>query len=288
MKEMTLTQNLKQKLIWGIPFTAIIFGLAEGVCFPYYFKLLFFCYCIAGTVFFFVLDLPFKLVAKSSRIVALMKIVVFYLLIAGFYSTWGQNLAQYDPENEKVKINATLKKYADLAKKQQEAHDEATAIALFKERFDEQLTAWEDEDMDEDELDGYSELFKTFLKSKTNVFVGDPIDKGKKKVDIFDKEIPEEMIAKGKKVFESFECYNCHVNEPGKVTKRRGPNFTKLHLGTKKTAEWIRMAILDPRAEMEDKYRNDPKLKKAMPADYRKQMFEEDVIAIVAYMKSFK
>ncbi|MBF0275357.1 MAG: cytochrome c [Nitrospinae bacterium] len=288
MKEMTLTQNITQKLLWGIPLSAIVLGLAAGVCFPYYFKLLFFWYCVAGILFFIVLDLPALKLTSSTKMVTLIKVVAIYVGAALFFTSWGFGLAQYQPENEVERINEKLDKYAKAEKEKKEAMTENAAIEMFKKKFYAKLEAFEEEEMDEDQIDQFSQVFESFLKPSRAVFVGDPIDKGKGKVDAFNKEVPPEIIEAGKKVYKDYECYNCHVDEEGRVTKRRGPNFTELKLGGKKTAEWMRMAILDPRAEMEDKYKNDPKLKKAMPADYRLQMFEEELIAVVGYMMTFK
>lgn len=289
MKEMTLQQNVTQKLIWGLPLSAVVMGLATAVCFPYYFKLLFGAYCITAILFFVVLDLPALKLGQTSKMVALIKIVSVYVLASVFFTLWGYGLAQYDPQNEVVRINEKLDKFKTAAEDQKAAMIEAEAIKLFKGKFDAKLEEMEENEEDEDVIDLMAGTFESMTKPKRAVFVGDPIDKGKGKVEQFaGGNVPADIIEKGRKVYNDYECYNCHVAEEGKVTKRRGPNFIDLKLGAKKTPEWMRLAILDPRAEMDEEYEKDPKLKKAMPADYRLQMFEEEIIAAVGFMMSFK
>lgn len=289
MSEMTLQQNVTQKLIWGIPLSAVVMGLAAAVCFPYYFMLLFGAYCITAILFFIVLDLPSMKLGATTKMVTLIKIVSIYVLASVFFNLWGYGLAQYEPENEIIKINSKLAKFQKAADEKAAALSEAAGIKLFKEKFEVKLEEMEEMEEDEDIIELMADTFDSMTTPARSIFTGNPIDKAKGKVEQFaGGNVSAEMIEKGRKVYNDYECYNCHVAEEGKVTKRRGPNFITLKLGAKKTPEWMRLAIVDPRAEMDEEYEKDPKLKKAMPADYKLQMFEEEIIAAVGFMMSFK
>ncbi len=94
-----------------------------------------------------------------------------------------------------------------------------------------------------------------------------------------------EVIAAGRRVFEENKCFNCHkVFWEG--NSDRGPN-----LGTKQIGlypdDYIKEQVLDPRKQQAPGF-DDEKSKKAMPTYYGEDLSEDELSALVAYMKTMR
>jgi mono/diheme cytochrome c family protein len=94
-----------------------------------------------------------------------------------------------------------------------------------------------------------------------------------------------EVIAAGRDVFEQNKCFNCHkVFWEG--NSDRGPN-----LGTKQIGlygeDYIKEQILEPRKNQSPGF-EDKKSKKAMPTYYGEDLSEDELSALVAYLKTMR
>ncbi len=94
-----------------------------------------------------------------------------------------------------------------------------------------------------------------------------------------------EVIQAGREVFENNKCFNCHkVFWEG--NSDRGPN-----LGTKQVGlfseEYLKEQILDPRLGQSPGF-EDPKSKRAMPTYYGDDLSDDELDALVAYLKTLR
>ena len=94
-----------------------------------------------------------------------------------------------------------------------------------------------------------------------------------------------EVIAAGREVFENNKCFNCHkVFWEG--NSDRGPN-----LGTKQIGlyaeDYIKEQILEPRKIQSPGF-EDPKSVKAMPTYYGDDLSEDELHALVSYLKTLR
>ena len=94
-----------------------------------------------------------------------------------------------------------------------------------------------------------------------------------------------EVIAAGREVFENNKCFNCHkVFWEG--NSDRGPNLGTRQIGLY-SEDYIRSQIVDPRADQAPGF-EDKKSKKAMPTYYEEDLSEDEISAVVAYLKTLR
>ena len=94
-----------------------------------------------------------------------------------------------------------------------------------------------------------------------------------------------EVIAAGREVFENNKCFNCHkVFWEG--NSDRGPNLGSKQIGLY-SEEYIRNQIIDPRADQAPGF-EDKKSKKAMPTYYEEDLSEDEIHALVSYLKTLR
>ena len=94
-----------------------------------------------------------------------------------------------------------------------------------------------------------------------------------------------EVIAAGREVFENNKCFNCHkVFWEG--NSDRGPNLGSKQIGLY-SEEYIKGQILKPRENQAPGY-EDPKSKKAMPTYYGDDLSEDELLALVSYLKTLR
>jgi len=94
-----------------------------------------------------------------------------------------------------------------------------------------------------------------------------------------------EVIAAGRDVFESNKCFNCHkVFWEG--NSDRGPNLGTKQIGLY-SEEYIKDQILNPRENQSPGY-EDKKSKKAMPTYYGEDLSEDELSALVSYLKTLR
>jgi mono/diheme cytochrome c family protein len=94
-----------------------------------------------------------------------------------------------------------------------------------------------------------------------------------------------EVIAAGRDVFENNKCFNCHkVFWEG--NSDRGPNLGSKQIGLY-SEDYIRGQIVDPRADQAPGF-EDKKSKKAMPTYYEEDLSEDEIHALVSYLKTMR
>ncbi|MEE2987390.1 MAG: c-type cytochrome [Nitrospinota bacterium] len=94
-----------------------------------------------------------------------------------------------------------------------------------------------------------------------------------------------EVIAAGRDVFENNKCFNCHkVFWEG--NSDRGPNLGTRQIGLY-SEDYIRGQILDPRRDQAPGF-DDPKSKKAMPTYYEEDLSEDEISALISYLKTLR
>jgi len=94
-----------------------------------------------------------------------------------------------------------------------------------------------------------------------------------------------EVIAAGREVFENNKCFNCHkVFWEG--NSDRGPNLGTRQIGLY-SEDYIRGQILDPRADQAPGF-EDKKSKKAMPTYYEEDLSEDEISALISYLKTLR
>ena len=94
-----------------------------------------------------------------------------------------------------------------------------------------------------------------------------------------------EVIAAGREVFEGNKCFNCHkVFWEG--NSDRGPNLGTKQIGLY-SEDYIRGQILTPRENQAPGF-EDPKSKKAMPTYYGDDLSEDELTALISYLKTLR
>lgn len=94
-----------------------------------------------------------------------------------------------------------------------------------------------------------------------------------------------EVIAAGREVFEGNKCFNCHkVFWEG--NSDRGPNLGSKQIGLY-SEDYIKGQILKPRENQAPGF-EDKKSKKAMPTYYGEDLSEDELSALVAYLKTLR
>ncbi len=94
-----------------------------------------------------------------------------------------------------------------------------------------------------------------------------------------------EVIAAGREVFENNKCFNCHkVFWEG--NSDRGPNLGSKQIGLY-SEDYIKGQILNPRENQAPGF-EDPKSKKAMPTYYGDDLSEDELTALVSFLKTLR
>ncbi len=94
-----------------------------------------------------------------------------------------------------------------------------------------------------------------------------------------------EVIAAGRDVFENNKCFNCHkVFWEG--NSDRGPNLGSKQIGLY-SEDYIKGQILKPRENQAPGF-EDPKSKKAMPTYYGDDLSEDELTALVSFLKTLR
>ena len=99
--------NVIKKLVVGLIVGAVFLGITKALEFPTVFQMMFFAYAILGTVVFIILDVPS--LKPMGGVKAVGALVVFYIVLCVVYIAGASLWPQYDPEDEKGKIDKILK-----------------------------------------------------------------------------------------------------------------------------------------------------------------------------------
>ena len=99
--------NVIKKSIVGVIVGAILFGATNVLGFPFVFQAMFFAYAMLGTVVFILLDAPSLKALTGAK--AIGALIVFYVILCVVFIAGASLWPQYDPEDERGKINQILK-----------------------------------------------------------------------------------------------------------------------------------------------------------------------------------
>lgn len=253
--------NVIKKSVIGLIVGGALFGITKALEFPVVFQMMFFAYAILGAAVFILLDAPS--VKPLSGVKALGALLVFYVILCTVYIAGASLWPQYDPEDEKGKIDKILK--PKRAATEQGKADELIARA---KALDEQAKALADriKALGGDQASAAQGAGGTgALPSTTGASGGD-------------------ILKLGEDQWQLQECYNCHKLK-GEGGKKRGPELD--NIGSFMTVEEIKEKILDPRSWMAEGFEKEYE-KKKMPDKYKDLMEENDVAALASWLVTFK
>jgi len=256
MANQSFTKNVLKKATIGIIIGVILVVAAQQTHFPQVFQVMFFIYAMLGAFVFILLDAP--PMKRLEGVKAVGALLVFYLLLSGMYIAGASILPQFDPTIEAGKIEKVLKRRK--AASEQGKADELIARAK-----------------------ALDERAKTISKQLASLG-------GAAKVEVVEVTgagggaASGDIVALGKEQWELQECYNCHKLF-GQGGKKRGPILD--NIGSLMTPEALREKILNPKSWMAEGF--DKQYKKGkMPDKYRDLMFEEEIVALVAFLASLR
>ena len=257
----SFVKNVIKKGIIGIVLGVSLVGLAGALAFPPVFQVMFFSYAMLGTAVFILLDAPS--LQPMGGMKALVTLLAFYVVISGVYIGGASLWPQYDPEDEKGKIEKLLKAKR-AATEQGKAEELLARTKALSEKADaimQRLQAVGGAAMASVPAGADSKRPSGTLPAATG-----------------------DLVALGKEQWELQECYNCHKLS-GQGGKKRGPEMD--NIGNVMQPEELRQKILDPRSWMAEGFEKEYD-KKKMPDKYKELMEDKEVDALVAYLSTLK
>ncbi len=253
--------NVIKKSIVGIVIGGILFGATNALGFPFVFQALFFGYAILGAIVFIILDLPaLKPFGGAKAVGALL---VFYVILSAAYIAVGAMWPQYDPEDEKGKIEKILKPKREQyeAGKVEVLLQRAKALDEKAKELTARLQALGAAQAPADQKAGGGSA----PTATTAAATGD--------------------VAKlGEEQWQLQECYNCHKLK-GEGGKKRGPELD--NIGNLLSADEIAKKILDPKSYKAEGFEQEYD-KGKMPDKYKDLMEPGDVQALAVWLAGFK
>jgi mono/diheme cytochrome c family protein len=253
--------NVIKKLVIGLVVGGTLFGVTKALEFPTVFQMMFCAYAILGAVVFILLDAPS--LKPLGGVKALGALLVFYIVLCVAYIAGASLWPQYDPEDEKGKIDKIL-----APKRKATEQGKAEELIARAKALDEQAKA-------------LAERIKALGGDQASATQGaggagaPPATAGAAGGDI---------LKLGEDQWQLQECYNCHKLR-GEGGKKRGPELD--NIGSYMTVEDIKQKILDPRSWMADGFEKEYE-KKKMPDKYKDLMEEKDVEALASWLVTFK
>ena len=247
------------KIIIGLVVGAGLWVGTMALEFPPVFRWMFFAYAVLGTVVFLILDAPSMKPMNGAR--ALSAVLVFYVILCVVYIAGASLWPQYDPEDEKGKIEKLLK-----AKREASEQGKADELIARAKALDEQAKA---------------------LAERIKALGGDqapPVQGAEGSGASTSTVAGGDMLKLGEEQWELQECYNCHKLR-GEGGKKRGPELD--NIGNLLTADDIKQKILDPKSWMTEGFEKDYE-KGKMPDKYKDLMEDKDVVALAVWLSTFK
>ena len=237
----------------------ILVGAGMALDFPPVFRAMFFVYAMLGAAVYILLDAPSLRPAGGAKAVAAL--IGFYVVISGVYIVGASLLPQYDPEDEKGKIEKLLKakRAATEQGKAEELLARARALSEKADAIMQRLQAVGGTAVAEVPAEGDS------AKPSVAPAAGD-------------------LVALGRQQWDLQECYNCH-KLAGKGGKKRGPELD--NIGNLLKPEELRQKVTDPQSWMAEGFEKDYQ-KKKMPDKYKDLMEDKDIDTLVAFLSTLK
>jgi hypothetical protein len=257
MANQSFAKSVMKKTTVGVIVGVLVVVGAKYTHFPFVFQVMFFIYAMLGALVFILLDAP--AMKRLEGFKAVGALVVFYLLLSGLYIAGASILPQFDPEDEKGKIEKVLK----LRRAQTELGKADELIARAKE------------------LDERAQAISKQLRS---LGAGAQVDMPEQPSSTGPGAASGDIIARGKEQYELQECYNCHKLF-GQGGKKRGPVLD--NIGNLMTPEQLKEKIIDPKSWKAEGF--DKQFKKGkMPDKYKDLMFPQEIDALVAFLATLK
>ncbi|MER3422375.1 MAG: hypothetical protein C4293_03245 [Nitrospiraceae bacterium] len=256
----SLVRNIMKKGISSLVIGGILVGAAKVLGFPPVFQIMFFLYAMLGAGVFVLLEAPS--IKPMSGAKAVMALVAFYVIVAGVYIVGASSLPQYDPEDEKGKIEKLLKAKR-AATEQGKTEELLVRTKVLSEKAD-------------------AIMQRLQAIGGTAVAAIPPGADGEKPA--APPPASGDLVALGKEQWNLQECYNCHKLF-GEGGKKRGPELD--NIGNLMTPEQIREKVLDPQTWMAEGFEKEYE-KKKMPDKYRELMEEQEIQALVAFLSTLK
>jgi mono/diheme cytochrome c family protein len=250
--------NVIKKMIVGLVVGGALVGITSMLEFPVVFQMMFFAYAILGAAVFILLDAP--ALTPMSGIKSMVVLVVFYIVLCTAFISGASMWPQYDPEDEKGKIDKILKpkraateqgKAEELLARAKALDEQAKALAV-------RLKALGGDQATKDQPAGAA-------MAATGAATGD-------------------FMKLGEEQWQLQECYNCHKLK-GEGGKKRGPELD--NIGSYLAVDEIKQKILDPKSFMAEGFEKEYE-KGKMPDKYKDLMEESDVVALASWLGTFK
>jgi len=257
MANQSFAKSVMKKTALGVIIGVLLVVGAQITHFPFVFQVMFFIYAMLGAFVFILLDAP--AMQRLEGVKAVGALVVFYLLLSGLYIAGASILPQFDPEDEKGKIEKVLK----MRRAQTELGKSDELIARAKE-LDERAQA--------------------LSKQLASLGAGAQVEVAEQPSSTGAGAATGDVIALGKEQWELQECYNCHKLY-GQGGKKRGPEMD--NIGNLMTPEQLKEKILDPKSWKAEGFDKDYD-KGKMPDKYKDLMFPKEVDVLVAFLSSLK
>jgi mono/diheme cytochrome c family protein len=252
--------NVIKKVVVGLVVGGALWGITAALEFPVVFQMMFFAYALLGTAVFLLLDAPsLKPVGGVKAVGAL---VVFYIVLCVVYIAGASLWPQYDPEDEKGKIEKILK-----PKRAQTEQGKADELIARAKALDEQAKALAAriKALGGDQAPAAQSAGGAGAPPSTTAASGD-------------------LLKVGEDQWQLQECYNCHKLR-GEGGKKRGPELD--NIGNLLTVDEIKQKILDPKSFMAEGFEKEYE-KGKMPDKYKDLMEDRDVVALASWLVTFK
>jgi mono/diheme cytochrome c family protein len=252
-----MTGLIRKGLIAAVV-AAVAWVGSEQLGFPRVFQIMFVLYAALGLLIFVLLDAS-PMPTLSGRKAAIV-LILFYIVLSTAYIGGAAFLPQYDPNDEKSKIDKLLK-----SKRERAGEESKNVDQLLKHTG---------------ELDAKVQELTARLNRIVPIAPGTPLgDAPIKPASATD------IVARGMEVYELHECYNCHkIGGKGSV-KKRGPVLD--NVGGLLTNEDIKKKVFDPTYLYAEGFEKEHK-KGVMPGKYKELMTDEELDALASYLSTLK
>jgi hypothetical protein len=256
-------KNVIKKSVAGIVIGVLLVVLAKVLSFPPVFQVMFFGYAILGAVVYILLDAPSM--RPLSGFKAIIGLIVFYAIVSTVYIGGASFLPQFDPEDEKGKIEKLLraKRAATEQGKAEELLVRAKALSDKADALMARLQA----------VGGEAGVAGSVSPNGDRPAGGMPATAG-----------GGDLVALGKEQWNLQECYNCHKLF-GEGGKKRGPELD--NIANLMSPDELRQKVLDPQSWMAEGFEKEYE-KKKMPDKYKELMEEKDIDALIIFLATLK
>ena len=254
--------NIFKKLGIGLVVGGALILAGHSQELPISFQVLFFIVALIGAIVFILLDAqPIRTMSGGKSLFA---VIAFWILLVTVCVAGASLLPQFDPEDERAKIDKLLGKERAASQKGKAEELIARAKAL-----DEQVRVLEER------LKG--------LGSGQAVAAAPAPSAGEKPAAAAGTGAGDFMKV-GEEQWQLQECYNCHKLR-GEGGKKRGPELD--NIGSLLTVDEIQQKIADPKSFMAEGYEKEYQ-KGIMPNKFKDLMEPKEMQALAAWLGTFK